>query len=88
VIVDAPAVWTNVAVRLAPETDAVIVTWPGDEPSVTWAFAWPAASVATLVGVTVALPAVTAKATVAPLTAVPLAVTRTTRGEVNGVPTS
>ena len=61
VIVDAPAVWTNVAVRLVLETDAVIVTWPGEEPSVTWAFAWPVASVTALDGVTVALPAVTAK---------------------------
>jgi len=90
VLVDPPpTVSENVVVRDVPVTDAVITMFPGVEPSVTFVFACPVESVVVDVGVTVAEPVVTAKATVAPFTAVPFeAATFTVSGVVSVCPTS
>src|SRR5205085_10746950 len=83
-----PAVTTNVATSDVPATVAVIVTFPGAEPSVTCVFAWPAESVVVVAGDTLAAPLVTAKVTGAPFTGPLVPVTLIINGTERGWPTN
>jgi hypothetical protein len=72
----------------APCTVAVISTLPAEAPRVTCVDATPLASVTAVVGVSVAVPVVTAKVTVTPDTgALAAVVTSNTTGDVSVLPT-
>jgi hypothetical protein len=80
VMFDAPAVSAKKVTSDVPEMLAETETVPGDDPKVTWVFAWPVLSVVAVVGERVADPEVTLNVTAMPLRLLDVDETLTTRG--------